>query len=428
MTMGDFKPVEWAHATNIYEVNIRQYTFEGSFKAFARHLPRLRDMGVGTIWFMPITPIAKKNRKGALGSYYACSDYLSVNPEFGTLDDFKQVVKEAQSLGMKVIIDWVANHTGWDHVWTESNRDFYVTDRGGSLMPPFPEWEDTLKLNYDNPRLRKAMIDAKRYWVEECGIDGFRCDMAHLVPLDFWIEARTTLDKIKPLFWLAETEDANYHKVFDASYTWEFLHAMEKFWRKETDINGLDHVLHKYEDKFPAQAMRAFFTSNHDENSHSGSEYERMGDAAIPFAVLCATWRNSIPLVYSGQELPLKDKRLLFFDKDLIPWTEKPALHDFYARLFHLRATNPALRAGDPSSRTLRIDTSDNKSIFAFLRKNGNNEVIVLLNLSAEEVEVKLNGSFIHGKYRSIFEETGSELSQESLYKLSPWGYEVYAK
>jgi alpha-amylase len=422
-----FKTVDWAHSTNIYEVNIRQYTGEGDFNSFAKELPRLRDMGVQTIWFMPITPISKQNRKGELGSYYACSDYRAINPEFGTLDDFKNLVKQAHALGFKVIVDWVANHTGWDHVWTLSNPEFFEKNEQGGFRPPFPEWEDTIHLNYKNKELRREMIESLKFWLKECDLDGFRCDMAHLVPIDFWKEARTELDAIKPLFWLAETEDANYHEVFDASYAWEFLHTMEKYWKHEADINRLDAVLHKYDSTFPKTALRAFFTSNHDENSHSGSEYERMGDAAKPFAVLCATW-NAIPLIYSGQEMPMINKRLHFFDKDVIPWTGKNTLHDFYKTLLALRAKNPALRAGDGNVRTFRIETSHNDQIFAFLHKNGEREVLVLLNLSANKLKADIKGKVVSGDYKNVFSGAVHDLTSQKSFELEGWDHLVLEK
>jgi glycosidase len=422
-----FQTVEWAHSTNIYEVNIRQYTPEGTFNAFAKELTRLKDMGVQTIWFMPVTPISLQNRKGTLGSYYACSDYLSVNPEFGTLDDFKKLVRKAQKIGFKVIIDWVANHTGWDHVWTKSNPEFYSKDHNGNFRPPFPDWEDVIHLNYDSTELRKAMIEAMKFWIRECGLDGFRCDMAHLVPLDFWYEARTELDAIRHLFWLAETEEVNYHEVFDASYAWELLHTMERYRKQETGINGIDAVLFKYDNLFPKTALRAFFTSNHDENSHSGSEYERLGDAAKPFAVLCVTY-NSVPLIYSGQELPMISKRLHFFDKDLIPWTGEYALHDFYKTLLNLRLNNPALRAGDLNVRTYRLDTTENAQVFAWLQKNKEREVLVILNLSANKLKVTIIGGIVAGVYRNVFSKEVNDLSSEKTFELEKWEYRVYEK
>jgi len=275
-----FTPVAWAHHTNIYEVNIRQYSHAGTLNAFAEHLPRLKDMGVETLWFMPLQPIGKLHRKGTLGSYYSISNYISLNPEYGVLDDFKLLVEESHRNNMKVIIDWVANHTSWDHVWTQTHPEFFSKNEYGDFRPPYPDWADVIHLNYDNKELWLAMVNAMKFWVKNFDIDGFRCDMAHLVPLDFWEYARTELDNEKKLFWLAETEEANYHEAFDASYTWEFLHAMESYWKRETNIQGLDTVLRRYENAFPKNAIRMFFTSNHDENSHSGSEYERMGHAA----------------------------------------------------------------------------------------------------------------------------------------------------
>ncbi|MBC7946491.1 MAG: 1,4-alpha-glucan branching protein [Chitinophagaceae bacterium] len=420
-----FQTVDWAHTTNIYEVNVRQYTAEGTFAAFTKELPRLRDMGIETIWFMPVTPISAQNRKGVLGSYYACSDYVSVNPEFGSLDDLKETVREAHALGLKVIIDWVANHTGWDHSWTISNPEFYYKNDQGTFRPPFPEWEDTIHLNYGNPELRKAMIDAMKFWLRECDLDGFRCDMAHLVPLDFWKEARTELDAIKPLFWLAETEDVNYHEAFDASYAWEFLHTMERYWKKQIDIQGIDKVLHKYADVFPGNAIRAFFTSNHDENSHSGSEYERMGESARVFAVLCATW-NSVPLIYSGQEMPLINKRLHFFEKDPIPWTGNYELHDFYKKLLGMRARNPAFRAGDTDVRTFRLETTNNAHVFAFLKKYQDHEAVILLNLSdVDQLEFDITGSLVNGIYTDIFSGEKINMDESKHFVMGKWGWVV---
>jgi glycosidase len=422
-----FKTVDWANSTNVYEVNVRQYTPEGTFAAFSKHLPRLKDMGIETIWFMPITPISLQNRKGTLGSYYACSDYMTINPEFGTLDDFKKVVKKAHKLGLKVMIDWVANHTGWDHVWTKSNPEFYTKDGQGNFMPPFPDWEDVIHLDYTNKDLWNAMIGAMQFWVKECDLDGFRCDMANLVTLDFWKEARTRLDASKPLFWFGEMEDVNYHEVFDASYSWELLHTMEKYWKKETDISGLDAILFKYGTLYPKNALKVFFTSNHDENSHSGTEYERMGDAAKPFAVFCATW-NSIPLIYSGQELPLLDKRLAFFDKDPIPWTKNFGLHDFFKTLLTLRSTNPSLRAGVGNTRVFRLDTTDNRNVFAYLRKYNEREVLVILNLSATPVKASIIGQVATGQYKNVFSGAAIDLNPDMIFEMGKWEYRVYEK
>ena len=422
----DFKPLDWTHNTNIYEVNVRQYTKEGSFKAFTNELPRLRDMGVKTIWFMPITPIAQKNKKGVLGSYYAASDYVSVNPEFGTLDDFRILVRECHSQGFKVIIDWVANHTGWDHKWTIEHADYYEHDAATGNFKIASGMDDIIELNFHNPELVTAMIEAMKFWVRECDIDGFRCDLAFWVELEFWKRARTELDAIKPLFWFGELdpiEHPEYMGTFDAAYTWTWMHKTEDFYQQKLSIDLLDTILNQY-DAIGDTSMRAWFTSNHDENTWNGSEYEKYGDMAKPLAVFSCTW-NGIPLVYSGQELP-NLKRLKFFEKDEINWTGKNELHDFYKALLNLHTSNPALRAGDAEAKTILLKTSDDRHVLAYIRKNGLHEVIVVLNFSAVDVSVGIQG--LNGRFREIFSTSATDISNRWDVRLQPWGYLVFKK
>jgi alpha-amylase len=426
MSYPGFEPVEWSHSTNIYEVNLRQYSDEGSFKAFSKSLPRLKDMGAEILWFMPITPIATEKRKGTLGSYYACSDYTAINPEFGSLDDFRQLVKEAHNEGFKVIIDWVANHCGWNHVWTKSHPDYFKRNEHGEFYDK-NGWDDVIDLDYNNPNMRKDMIEAMRFWVKECDIDGFRCDMAMLVPLDFWKDARASLDKDKKLFWLAECEETNYHEAFDVTYAWEWMHKTEDFAKHKTDINGLDSTLRRYNENFYPTAIRGYFTSNHDENSWNGTEFEKYGDASKPLAVFSATW-NGIPMVYCGQELPSR-KRLKFFDKDPIEWTGKFELHDFYKTLLTLHKENPALRAGDTTVTTYRLKTTADQHIFSFLRKKGNDEVLVLLNLSANDsIPFIIQDDIVKGTFREVFDSTTHDFGADRNYKLKAWDYKVYIK
>jgi len=424
----EFIPVAWANDTNIYEVNLRQYTREGTFNAFIKELPRLRDMGIETLWFMPVTPISREKRLGTLGSYYACSSYTKTNPEYGTISDFKNLVAAAHELGFKVIIDWVANHTGYDHEWTKEHPDFYRRNLEGQCYDAHG-WDDVIDLNYDNTELWKKMIDSMQFWLDDCDIDGFRCDMAMLVPLDFWKEARRRLDGIKKLFWLAECEEILYHEAFDASYTWKWLHKMEAYHRHEANIGGLDEVLKYYDEMFPATALRAFFTTNHDENSHSGSEYDRLGASAEAFAVLCCTW-NAIPLIYSGQELPNK-KKLKFFDKDFIEWNGHYALHDFFKKLLDLRKHNAALKAGCTDVVTHRVHTDANHFVFAFLRRNQqtNHEVLVVINLSHQHKPlVHITEETVEGNYTNVFSHAVKDFTTEKHFALGPWEYQVYAR
>ena len=283
-----FKKASWINNTDVYEVNVRQYTKEGTFNAFAKELPRLREMGVSTLWFMPITPIAQQNKKGSLGSPYATSDYTAINPEFGTLEDFKALVKLAHSMGFKVIIDWVANHTGWDNVWTKTHPEYFKKDSTTNNFKVASGMDDIIELDYKNPSLRKAMIDAMQYWVTETDIDGYRCDLAFWVELDFWLEARTELEKTKTLFWLAECDPLDhpdYYQAFDACYTWTWMHKTEEFYKQNQDKHLLDAVIHRYDTTGGHDAIPLWFTTNHDENTWNGTEYEKYGDAAKAFAV-----------------------------------------------------------------------------------------------------------------------------------------------
>lgn len=420
----------WKHNTNIYEVNLRQYTKEGTFNAFAKELPRLKDMGVQVLWFMPVTPIAKEKRKGTMGSYYACSDYTSINPEFGNIDDFKNLVKAAHDKGFKVIIDWVANHTGWDHVWTKSHPEYYLHDSATGTFHTASGMDDIIELDYKNPELRKAMIGAMKFWVRECDIDGFRCDLAAWVEVDFWQEARPQLDAVKPLFWLGEfdeLENPDYGKVFDASYSWKWMHKTKDFYQQRQPLQELVDLLKQY-NAIGDSSMRAWFTSNHDENSWNGTEYEKYGDMAKTLAVFSCTW-NGVPLMYSGQELPLKDKRLEFFDKDPIPWTGKYEMHEFYKTLLNLHTTNPALRGGDAAVNTYILSTTANNEIFAYLRKNGDAEVLVILNMSPQKnLRFDVNDEHVSGIFKSAFSGVDNDFTTSKSFEMQPWEYLVYVK
>lgn len=404
----------------MYEVNIRQYSPEGSFAAFASHLPRLQEMGVEVLWLMPVTSISVEKRQGSLGSYYACSSYTKVNPEFGTLDDLKALIDDAHRRGMKVIIDWVANHTGWDHHWTKEHPEWFYKNKHGEFFDK-NGWVDVVDLDYSQPAMRREMIRAMQYWVNECDIDGFRCDMAHLVPLDFWMEARKALDKLKPLFWLAETDNNEYFDAFDASYAWSWMHKSEQFAKGHATIHEFTNELKKI-GELPEDCFKLMFTSNHDENSWNGTEYEKYADAAKALAVLCATFR-ALPLVYSGQETPNK-KRLRFFDKDEIEWG-KPALHEFYRTLLQARKGSSALRQGSLQL----LDAGSDHKLVAFTRKHGSEFFLVLVNLSgAEKTKISLHHPEFRGQFKSLFSGLSYPFDTTMEFELEPWGYLVYGK
>lgn len=420
-------PKDWKHNTNIYEVNVRQYSKEGTFRAFEKEMPRLKAMGVRTLWFMPITPISQENKKGSLGSPYAAADYTSVNPEFGTLDDFKHLVNEAHRLGFKVIIDWVANHTGWDHIWTKTHPDFYLKDPDGSFHRA-SGMDDIIELDYTNQEMRLMMIDAMKFWVKETNIDGFRCDLASWVEADFWEQARPEVEKIKPLFWLGEfdeLESPEHGKFFDVSYSWKWMHKSADYYKNNEPLYELTDLLRRYSE-IGDNSMRAWFTTNHDENSWNGTEYEKYEVIAKPMAVFSATW-NGIPLLYSGQELP-NMKRLGFFEKDAIEWNKSYEMADFYKTLLNLKSSNPALRGGDRNVTTYILNTTANDKILAYLRKNGNDEVLVVLNMSKEAVNFSIEDDHLAGTFKNVFFKTMRDFTDGKYFDFQPGDYAIFEK
>jgi len=414
---------EWSVSANIYEVNTRQFTREGTFRAFMEHLPRLRNMGVDILWFMPIQPIGEVNRKGTLGSYYSVKDYRAVNTEFGTLDDFRELVAKAHELGMYVILDWVANHTAWDNYLVSEKPEWYTRDSLGNMISPY-DWTDVVELNYDEPELWDYMIDAMKFWVREANIDGFRCDVAFMVPTEFWNRARRELETIKPVFMLAESEEPILHEyAFDMSYAWGMHHIMNKIAAGTKNANHIDSMMQVTMKRFPPEAYMMQFTSNHDENSWAGTEFTRLGDGVLTFAVLTATLPG-MPLVYNGQEAAM-DKMLEFFEKDEIDWTELP-FENFYRELFTLKDQVPALWNGIHGGSYERVNSDHNEQVFAFLRKKDDSKVFVILNLSGDVVETTLHGDRYSGEFKETFIDETLSFEPNSKVVLAPWEYRVY--
>ena len=413
---------EWILQGNIYEVNTRQYTPEGTFRAFERNLFRLKKMGVQTLWFMPICPIGKQDRKGSLGSYYAISDYKKINPEFGTLTDWKILVQRCHEMGIKVIVDWVANHTSPDNVWMASHPDFYVKDSTGKPISPF-DWTDARKLNYSNPQLVDSMISAMKYWIKESDIDGYRCDVAEEVPDAFWKKCIGELRKMKPLFFLAEGEKPWLHKAgFNATYSWSVFNVMKDIAAGVKPANSLDTIIEANQASFDKKDLRMYFTSNHDENSWSKADYGTTpGDSHAPFAVFTQTMDHSVPLIYSGQEEPFL-RAIRFFDKDTI--TFKNYLRSgFYNKLLSLRTSNAALNA---YSKYEKIKSNDDSRIFAYWRWNGDKKILVVLNLSPVEMEVNLKDNKLNGKAKEVFGGLDKTFNKTYNAYLKAWGYKVF--
>lgn len=416
---------EWAKDAVIYEVNIRQHTPEGTFDAFAKDIPRLKELGVDILWIMPIQEIGVKNRKGGMGSYYSIKDYTKPNPEFGSLEDFRKLVQTAHDHGMYVILDWVANHTSWDHVWTETNPEFYTKDSLGNFIPPVEDWGDVIDLNYDNQELHTAMINDMAFWITETDIDGFRCDVAEMVPTEFWNESREALDKIKPVFMLAEAEQPEHHdSAFDMSYSWWLLHGMNQIAKGEKNVTELDTILNWEMKNFPEGSVKMRFTTNHDENSWNGTVFERYGEGNLCFSVLCYTLPG-MPLLYSGQEAGL-DHRLSFFEKDSIDWSNI-IYEDFYKSLNKLKKDNIALWNGSYGGDFEIIHSSKKSPIFAYTRTKEDNSILVILNLSAKEAETKIKAEK-NATYKDYFTNIEYSKTELNSLKMKAWEYLILIK
>lgn len=417
---------EWSKNSIMYEVNIRQYTKEGTFKAFEKHLERIKELGVDIIWFMPIHEIGELNRKGSLGSYYSVKDYKSINPEFGTIEDFNSLVKKIHDLDMKVIIDWVANHTSFDHIWVEEKKfDWYNLDSNGNLQPPNgTDWWDVADLNYDNSAMKDEMIECMKFWVENSNIDGYRCDVADWVPIDFWNQCRKELDKIKDVFMLAEAENPELHKdAFDMTYGWHLHFVMNEIANgNKNSLDILDYLNNKSKD-FPNDAYRLHFTSNHDENSWKGSTIERLGNSLKTFAALTVTLEG-MPLIYNGQEANLS-KRLKFFEKDSIDW-KNYELSEFYKNLFTMKKNNQALWNGKYGG-NIELISNENDSInLCFIRQKEKNKVVSFYNLSNDSTVCNVESKNLNGIYYDYETKKEVTFNDKEKISLSPWEFKIY--
>ncbi len=405
----------------IYEANIRQYSEEGSFKAFTKDIPVLKQLGVKILWIMPIYPISTTKSKGSLGSYYAISDYTKVNPEFGTIEDFRDLVKTAHDNGIYVVLDWVANHTGWDHVWLKEHPEYYTKDAAGNITHTVgTDWTDVADLNYDNQEMRAQMLKDMTYWVKEEGIDGFRCDVAGMVPTNFWNATVAELKKIKPIFMLAEGwEPELLEEAFDMGYGWDTHHKMNDIAQGKANVNEWDKRMNQIDSLYAKDDILMNFTSNHDENSWNGTVDERMGEAKELFAALSYV-APGMPLIYSGQEYDM-NKRLLFFEKDTII-KKKGVFFPLYEKLGQLKNNNPALHGGKNAASYIRLQTGVDDKVLAFKREKEGNKVIFIANMTNESVEFSLK---YDGKLVDYLSGESYTTKSEDAHSLAGWKYRI---
>ena len=375
----------WTKDAVIYEVNVRQYSASGSFTDFGEHLEELWDMGINTLWFMPIYPISKTNRSGSLGSYYSVDDYCAVNPEFGTFEDFRQLADRAHKMGFHIVLDWVANHTGWDNAWIKDHPDWYTQKDGKIISPEGMGWPDVADLNYDDPDMRRAMIDSMAFWVKEFDIDGFRCDYAVGVPADFWAEARQELEKIKPLFFLEEDlggqNAALLEEAFDCNYAAKFYETLVSVSHDKSPDR-----LKLYLQKLPENDFAMFYLDNHDVNSYDRSLLEGFSAENLPAMFSVVFTMPGMPMIYSGNEIGY-NRKIAFMEKDPIQWSAQTGDYRSLIKILsELKKSHPALYAGRFGGSFEYLDFG-NKNIFAYRRQLDGDSVICVFNLSKRAQE-----------------------------------------
>jgi glycosidase len=421
------QPPDWVRNAAIYEMNLRQFTPEGTLAAAEAQLPRLKALGVDIIWLMPVQEIGAVNRKGSLGSPYSIRDYYSINSEFGDLDAMKSFVGAAHGLGMKVILDWVANHTSWDNPLVRKHPEWYARDWKGEFHPtPWNDWSDIIELDYSQPGLRQYMTEAMKWWISEVGLDGFRCDVAGMVPLDFWENLRAELDAIKPVFMLAEWETRDLHaRAFDMSYAWTWHNAMHDIAHGKADVGALIGFYSHNTKAWPEGSIRMAFVSNHDKNAWDGTQFELFGDA-LKNAIVLSVVTEGMPLIYNGQEAG-NTKRLAFFEKDPIQWREH-WVGELYRKLLALKKSNSALWNGPWGARMIQVPNDQPAHVFSFARINDQDGVFAVFNLSGENRSVRFEESLHHGRYRDFSSGEEAMLDAELLLEMQPWSFRVFEK
>ncbi len=419
---------EWTKNATIYEVNIRQFTDEGTFKAFEAHLPRLKAMGIDILWLMPIHPIGKEGRKGTLGSPYSVQDYYDVNPEFGDMQSFKNLVDIIHAMGLHVIIDWVANHSARDNHLAIQHPEWYIKGRDNQFRStPWRDYDDIIDFDYNQMELRAYMINAMRYWVKEADIDGFRCDVASFVPIDFWENARAELNSMKPVFMLAEAADRDLHQhAFDATYSWALWDALHNI---TTGLSPLELLTGGYIAEhvsiWPRDAYRMNFVDNHDKNAWEGSAYSNFGKG-LNAAIVLTCIMDGMPMMYSGQEAGL-NHALPFFEKEAIQWKEDP-IREIYTKLFHLKHHNQALWNGRWGGEMVRINNDKMGQVLSFVREKNGDKVMAIVNLSDNAVKTTLETQYDQGAYRELFSNKDYALSGNDSFELKAWDYLVLVK
>ncbi len=372
--------------TVMYEIYVRNFSPEGNFNGIVPRLDSLKAMGINTVWLMPIHPVGQVRRKGTYGSPYSIQDYYKVNPEFGTEQDFKALVEACHARGMYLIIDLVINHTSWDHPWIKEHPEWYTRDAGDTIIPPVPDWSDVADLNFNEASLQDELIRMMKYWIEEYNIDGYRCDVAMMVPDSFWRKSIAEIRKIKPLIMLAEASGKEFHEAgFDFTYGWELYKTMK-------DVCKLDSSATLFAQSATAEGAKAVnngrilrFVTNHDETSWDDVPLNLFGGVEGSLAAFTASCLlPSVPLVYNGQEVAHPTKMNLF-ERSPIDWRINKKVTTEYSKILALLRNHRVLQ-----DTVLRFWLSDHRDAVGYTRGNGTEAVHVLVNFRSHPVEIDL--------------------------------------
>ena len=402
----------------MYQVNPRVFAPQNSFQAIIARLDSIEDLGVNMLWIMPIYPIGEEKSKN---SPYSVRDYKAVAPEYGTVDDLRMLVQSCHERGMGVILDWVANHTAWDNVWLQQHPDWYTHDSTGNIIfPPGTDWTDVADLNYDNKDMRAAMIDAMRFWVDSVGVDGFRCDVADQVPVDFWTECIDNLRaaaKPRNLIMLAEGANPdNFKAGFDLNYAWEFMGAIAQVMKGEAKVGKLLSVdKHEYENLDNGK-FKLRFTTNHDEATKASPVTLYGGPKASMAAFVATTMLHGGMLVYGSQEVGYPET-INFFHYVPVDWNANPAMRDEYKKLIAIYNEHPALRS---SGKVVPFDDDEN-NVLIVDRVLNNDNVLVVVNVRNDAHNVELPAMWAGKNVKNLF--TGQEMQLSRRITLQPYQY-----
>ena len=428
---------DWVKNAVVYQINIRQFSNEGNLAAVSQQLPRVKGLGVDILWLMPIFPICEDEKKcdengttECWGSPYAPYDFEAIHERYGTSDDLRHLIKTAHDLDLKVILDFVPNHTGWGAKWMQEHPEWYV-HKDGKIMPVTSDqgevWADIAQLDLNNKQLREAWMQVHEYWVREFDIDGYREDCAWAIEADWWQELRVRLNKLKPVYMLAEDDvhgKEQFSVCFETNYGWGTHAILKDIFKGIRTVNDLHYHTESIKKRFGKRGWQLNFTQNHDENTWHGAEKDLFGNGADAFTALCFTMEG-MGLIYNGQEVSLS-QRLSFFNKDEIDWSGVSRAA-YFKTLTDLKHRNKALWNGLDGGFIQRITTEYSEKVYAFTREKEDDRVVAVFNLSNDPLSISLQNNVKNGLMLDVFSKKQVEIQIGMRMDLVPYAFHIFS-